>query len=96
MNCQSEFLAEHCRGSPMRHLPYIKEQWILNINASCQKSGVILTKILPGLLIVLMIMHIIKPIGLPGLRRRADFWKIAFVALAAMAVVMLWQMPGKA
>lgn len=55
-----------------------------------------MTKILPGLLIVLMIMHIIKPIGLPGLRRRADFWKIAFVALAAMAVVMLWQMPGKA
>lgn len=31
-----------------------------------------------------MIAHVIKPFGLPGLRKRSDAWKIAVFALAVM------------
>jgi hypothetical protein len=48
-----------------------------------------LAKILPLLGIVLMVLHMIKPLGLPGLRRRRDFWKIALVMLAALGVTAL-------
>lgn len=41
----------------------------------------ILTKILPLLAMLLMILHIFRPLGLPGLRRRADFWKIAIAMI---------------
>lgn len=34
-----------------------------------------------------MIVHIIRPLGLPGLRRRQDAWKIAVFAFAAIIVV---------
>ncbi|MFC7066035.1 hypothetical protein [Brucella rhizosphaerae] len=47
-----------------------------------------MTKILPVLLLALMGLHIIKPLGLPGMKRRGDFWKIAVVAIFAMAVVV--------
>ena len=43
-----------------------------------------MTKIFSLLIVGLMIVHIIKPLGLPGLRHRRDFWKLAIVALAAM------------
>jgi hypothetical protein len=36
-----------------------------------------MTKLIALLLILAMAIHVIKPLGLPGLRRRADFWKIA-------------------
>lgn len=48
-----------------------------------------MTKILPVLLIAAMLLHLIRPIGLPGLRRRADFWKIAVVALGLMMLTVL-------
>mgnify|MGYP007087612858 CR=1 FL=1 len=35
-----------------------------------------------------MIVHIIRPLGLPGLRRRADAWKIAVFAFLAMIVLV--------
>lgn len=35
-----------------------------------------------------MIMHLIRPLGLPGLRKRADAWKIAVLALFAMVVLV--------
>ncbi|MBC2886951.1 hypothetical protein H7Q97_16325 [Ochrobactrum sp. CM-21-5] len=46
----------------------------------------ILTKILPVLLVLLMGIHIIKPLGVPGLKRRGDFWKIAVIAIVVMAL----------
>jgi hypothetical protein len=49
------------------------------------------TKVLVFLLMLLMLAHIIKPIGFPGLRRRADFWKIALVAIVAMGIAVLLQ-----
>jgi hypothetical protein len=48
-----------------------------------------LAKILPLLGVILMVLHIIRPIGVPGLRQRRDFWKIALVMLAALGVIVL-------
>ena len=47
-----------------------------------------MSKALALVLLVAMAAHVIKPFGLPGLRRRADFWKIALFALAAMIVTV--------
>ncbi|MEM9205119.1 MAG: hypothetical protein AAGA88_02235 [Pseudomonadota bacterium] len=33
------------------------------------------------------IVHMIKPLGLPGLKTRRDAWKIAVVALATIVIV---------
>jgi len=44
-----------------------------------------LAKIVPLLAIILMVLHLVKPFDVPGLRRRRDFWKIAIV----MAVVIV-------
>ncbi|AEQ09281.1 MULTISPECIES: hypothetical protein [Brucella] len=46
------------------------------------------TKILPLLLVLLMGLHIIKPFGLPGLKRRSDFWKIGVISILAMALAV--------
>lgn len=35
-----------------------------------------------------MVVHLIRPLGLPGLRRRGDAWKIAAFAFAALIVVI--------
>lgn len=40
-------------------------------------------------LLLAMIVQIIRPLGLPGLRRRGDFWKIALVAFAVMMLTVL-------
>jgi hypothetical protein len=48
-----------------------------------------LAKILPLLGVILMVLHIVRPLGLPGLRRRRDFWKIALVMLAALGLTAL-------
>lgn len=40
------------------------------------------------ILALAMIAHIIKPFGLPGLKRRSDAWKIALFALAIMVVTV--------
>ncbi|MDR7146266.1 hypothetical protein [Rhizobium sp. BE258] len=48
-----------------------------------------MTKLLALLLILAMVIHIIKPFGLPGLRRRMDFWKIALIAFAIWTVALL-------
>ncbi|MGV1789730.1 hypothetical protein GR212_11495 [Rhizobium lusitanum] len=47
------------------------------------------TKALGLLLLLAMAVHIIKPLGLPGLRRRADFWKIAIFAFAIWTVALV-------
>jgi hypothetical protein len=43
-----------------------------------------------ALLIVLAIgVQLIRPLGLPGLRKRADVWKMAIAGLAMFALVAL-------
>jgi hypothetical protein len=53
------------------------------------ERGAGMSKILALLLIAAMVLHLIKPIGLPGLRQRGDFWKIALFALIAFGVIVL-------
>lgn len=48
-----------------------------------------MSKILPALFLLVMLLHVIRPLGLPGLRRRADFWKIAVGAIALMMLTVL-------
>lgn len=49
-----------------------------------------MSKAISILLLLAMTVHIIRPLGLPGLKRRKDFWKIAVVALAVtMATVLI-------
>lgn len=48
-----------------------------------------MTKTLAILLILAMILQIIKPFGVPGLRRRGDFWKLAIIAFAVWTVALI-------
>jgi hypothetical protein len=48
-----------------------------------------MTKLLGVLLLLAMVVHLIKPLGLPGLKRRGDFWKIAVFAFAAWTVALV-------
>lgn len=45
-----------------------------------------MSKVLSFLIIAMMVVHVIRPLGLPGLKRRKDFWKLALVALAAISI----------
>ena len=48
-----------------------------------------MTKTISILLILAMLVQVIRPLGLPGLKRRADFWKIAILAFAIWAAALL-------
>ncbi len=48
-----------------------------------------MTKVISILLILLMLIQIIKPLNLPGLRRRMDFWKLALLAFALWTLALL-------
>lgn len=48
-----------------------------------------MTKILSLVIVLMMVVQIIKPLGLPGLRHRRDFWKLALVALGAISLTVL-------
>lgn len=48
-----------------------------------------MTKTISILFILGMVVQIIKPLGLPGLKKRGDFWKLALFALAIWAVTLL-------
>lgn len=45
-----------------------------------------MTKLLALFIIGFMVIHLIKPIGWPGLKRRGDFWKLALLAMAAISL----------
>lgn len=49
----------------------------------------VLTKIISILGIILMLLHIVRPLGLPGLRKRSHFWRIALVMIAAVIFTAL-------
>lgn len=46
-------------------------------------------KALALILLLVMVLQLLWPFGLPGLRRRRDFWKIAVFAIAMMMVTVL-------
>ena len=46
-------------------------------------------KLLSILFLLMMAIQVLKPIGLPGLKRRRDFWKIAVAAIAVMMLTVL-------
>ncbi|HLP68186.1 MAG TPA: hypothetical protein VK181_11790 [Rhizobium sp.] len=48
-----------------------------------------MTKAIAAFLILVMVVQLIKPLGVPGLRKRGDFWKLAVVAFAIWSVVLL-------
>lgn len=48
-----------------------------------------MSKALLLLMLGLMIVQVIKPLGLPGLRRRRDAWKVALAALAAISATVV-------
>lgn len=48
-----------------------------------------MTKVISGFLILAMAVQIIRPLGLPGLKKRSDFWKIAVIAFVIWSVTLL-------
>ncbi|WP_182084087.1 hypothetical protein [Aureimonas sp. ME7] len=48
-----------------------------------------MNKLFSFLIILVMALQIVRPIGLPGLRRRGDFWKLAIVAMVLFGLDVL-------
>ena len=48
-----------------------------------------MSKALSLVIVAMMAIQIIKPLGLPGLRQRRDFWKLAVLALGAIMLTVL-------
>ncbi len=48
-----------------------------------------MTKLVGLFLLLVMLVQLLYPLGLPGLRHRRDFWKLAVVAFAIWTVVLL-------
>jgi len=48
-----------------------------------------MTKLIAVFLLLAMAVHIVKPLNLPGLRRRVDFWRIALFAFAVWTVALV-------
>jgi hypothetical protein len=48
-----------------------------------------MTKALALILLVAMAIHLVKPLGLPGLKRRGDVWKIAVAAFVMFGVTVM-------
>ena len=46
-----------------------------------------MTKAISLILGAAMVVQLIRPLGLPGLKTRADAWKIAVFALALVALI---------
>jgi hypothetical protein len=56
-----------------------------------RKDRIELTKIVPLLGVLLMALHLIWPINVPGLRKRRDFWKIGVAMGMAIVVTALFR-----
>jgi hypothetical protein len=48
-----------------------------------------MSKALAVLLLLAMVIQLLKPLNLPGLSQRRDFWKIAVFAIAVMMLTVL-------
>ena len=52
-----------------------------------------MAKIISLIIIALMLIQLIRPLGIPGFKKRKDFWKMAPVALLALVLsIALGQM----
>lgn len=56
---------------------------------SAPDRGRCMAKVIALILLLAMLIQIIKPLGIPGFRKRSDFWKVAVVAIAAMMLTVL-------
>ena len=45
-----------------------------------------MTKAIGLFLLLAMAVQIIRPLGLPGLKKRSDFWKLALIAMVATGI----------
>ena len=52
-----------------------------------------MTKLISLLVVAMMVLRLIRPLDLPGLRHRRDFWKLALVAMAAIGLTVLLSHP---
>jgi hypothetical protein len=48
-----------------------------------------MSKILALVIVAMMIIQLIKPLGLPGLKQRRDFWKLAVAAMVAISLTVV-------
>lgn len=48
-----------------------------------------MNKLIGLFLVLLMAVQLLYPLGLPGLRKRRDFWKLAIAAFVLWSVVLL-------
>jgi hypothetical protein len=48
-----------------------------------------MSKALALVIVALMVVQLIKPLGLPGLKERRDFWKLAVAAMVAISLTVL-------
>jgi hypothetical protein len=48
-----------------------------------------MSKILALVIVAMMVIQLIKPLGLPGLKQRRDFWKLAVAAMVAITLTVL-------
>ena len=63
---------------------------VANHAKSVTEDRLELAKIVPLLGVILIVLHVIKPLDVPGLRKRRDFWKIAVgMGLAIVATALL-------
>jgi hypothetical protein len=46
-----------------------------------------MTKAIVLFLALAMLVQVIRPLGLPGLRRRGDAWKLAFAAIGVVSLL---------
>ncbi len=48
-----------------------------------------LAKIIALLMVLAIAAHLIRPFGLPGLKKRRDFWKIGIAAFVMTMLIVL-------
>lgn len=48
-----------------------------------------MTKAIGLFLLLVMVVQIVRPLGLPGLKRRGDFWKLAIAAFVLWTATLL-------
>lgn len=52
-------------------------------------NGCQVNKLIGLFLVLLMAVQLLYPLGLPGLKRRRDFWKLALLAFVLWSIVLL-------
>ncbi len=59
------------------------------LQIALQALRVTMTKAISAFLLLAMLIQVIRPLGLPGLRKRGDFWKLAVVAFVLWSLTLL-------